>query len=540
MEYVQVSTQRPLTDFLCVNADGDYDVALKRFKNLPAPTLPGDVVTKAYVDALTFGGGSFPFTVLQPSGGDDTPQIEAAISTGANIYFKPGEYILNSTVDVNVKGVRLLGSGTASTIFKPAAGITAFRFGGPAGNASRGSFSDCTIDGGNLGVWVDQGNNSFDLYNLSIQNCANGIQVSGNFNTTPRVDCIQTIIRDIEVHNHTGFAIRIFQNGDTHLLNIRTYGGFAVGSTGILVDSGATAIYATNCNILAADKGLLIRNTLPMNSDPGSLPRPGQFIFVGSLFDTCKSYAADIETTFQVKFHGCWFGGTQENEGLLIRSAVELELDSCHFIANAKHGLRVQAGNPVAHIKVIGGHFYANGRASVNTYDGAYFEAGVGHINIEGAQCYNDTGMNFTDSQRYGIYFADGNGNGNIVIGNNCLNNLQAQGIYYGATGTERQVTGNLPLIANIGTSTPGTDINFSTTMNPNVLANGQLHVQAFTVTGATPGDPIVAGLSSIGGAGWFLSAHCTSSNTVAVTLLNQTGASADLVSGTLKLRVCK
>lgn len=77
-------------------------------------------------------------------------------------------------------------------------------------------------------------------------------------------------------------------------------------------------------------------------------------------------------------------------------------------------------------------------------------------------------------------------------------------------------------------------------TWDPPSLSNGSQTSTTVTVTGAAVGDPAIAGLSSINAAGWFLSANVTSANTVTVTLMNHTGGTVDLGSGTLTVIVFK
>ena len=78
------------------------------------------------------------------------------------------------------------------------------------------------------------------------------------------------------------------------------------------------------------------------------------------------------------------------------------------------------------------------------------------------------------------------------------------------------------------------------TSFNPPSLAAGASTSTTVTVPGAKAGDPAVASLTSITGGGWVLSAQGTADNTVTVTLANQTGAVADLASGTLRVKVLK
>ncbi len=77
-----------------------------------------------------------------------------------------------------------------------------------------------------------------------------------------------------------------------------------------------------------------------------------------------------------------------------------------------------------------------------------------------------------------------------------------------------------------------------TTTWNPGTIANGATVTTTVTVTGATVGQPITAGLTTLTVAGVLISAAVTAANTVTVTLLNQSGSSQTIGSGTLEVIV--
>lgn len=77
-----------------------------------------------------------------------------------------------------------------------------------------------------------------------------------------------------------------------------------------------------------------------------------------------------------------------------------------------------------------------------------------------------------------------------------------------------------------------------STTWDPVSLVNGAMASTTVTVTGAAVGQPAAAGLSTITAAGWEISASVTATNTVTVTLVNHTGGTVNLASGTLTVAV--
>jgi len=82
--------------------------------------------------------------------------------------------------------------------------------------------------------------------------------------------------------------------------------------------------------------------------------------------------------------------------------------------------------------------------------------------------------------------------------------------------------------------------IRFSQTWDPASVANGaSVQLTGITVTGAAVGDPVDVSFSN-SLQGMSLTGYVTATDTVAVTLLNNTGGAVDLASGTLKIGVRK
>lgn len=97
------------------------------------------------------------------------------------------------------------------------------------------------------------------------------------------------------------------------------------------------------------------------------------------------------------------------------------------------------------------------------------------------------------------------------------------------------------------GTLTIGTGGNSITkflsnfiTWNPNSIANGAMTSTTVTVNGAAVGDPVICGQTTLNVAGLQLTAAVTAANTVTVSLVNHSGTTKDIASGTLKVGVWK
>jgi pectate lyase-like protein len=79
-----------------------------------------------------------------------------------------------------------------------------------------------------------------------------------------------------------------------------------------------------------------------------------------------------------------------------------------------------------------------------------------------------------------------------------------------------------------------------SSSWAPGTVADGQASSTSMTLAGAAPGDPCMAGLTTATTAGLIITCVPTSANSVAVTLLNKTGGSVTVSSGTLRVGVWK
>lgn len=73
-------------------------------------------------------------------------------------------------------------------------------------------------------------------------------------------------------------------------------------------------------------------------------------------------------------------------------------------------------------------------------------------------------------------------------------------------------------------------------TWDPTSLANASSTLTAVTLTGVAAGDVCGAALDTITNAKWLMSAFVASTNTVIVTIMNITGGTVDLASGTLRV----
>jgi len=260
------------------------------------------------------------------------------------------------------------------------------------------------------------------------------------------------------------------------------------------------------------------------------------------LGDTSIAAGIHIEDGFEFNLFDCWGSGSTNGHGIVVGSAVkEISIVGARALGNAKHGLLLNGSNPASRIKVVGGMFACNGYASTNGYDGIYVGAGLTDFSIVGAQCYNDSGIGLGVTQRYGVNVETG-GSDNFVI-SGCVNtNNLSGGMRDASTGLNKQIFGNVPkednaalFVGNSGAALRGLFAG-STSWDPGSCPDGAINVVGLSVPGAAVGMTAIASFTGITGAGWLISASITGAGSAAVTLMNKTGADADLGAGTLRV----
>lgn len=488
------------------------------------------------LDALktVFDGEEFRVETYRHSGDTDDQAwqraVNAAVAAGGGVVRGDDiNYTFANRVNITGNGVHIRGAGRMATVVAGSStSIDLFKF-----NGYRCSIGELSLATFRTAVQFEKSTFclAYDIYCTTGQKC---FQINGDYTGATKLDCIQISISEVEMEAFTVAGIHTYQCGDVFVDRARTSGSNTA-AVGLLIDSATTAVYVSQSNILSCYEGLRIIDNVGVSPNPfGVVTRPGQMMFSMCLFDTCANRGANLANAYQVKFSNCWFGGAQTNEGCYVNTtSTEIEFDGCHYLGNAKDGLRIAGPNAAAHVSVIGGHAYGNGFLTTNTYDGVCIEGGVEHFSIIGMKAYNDTAMGLAAKQRFGIYLFSGASNNYIIVANQFSGNLS--GAYQdNGTGTTKHVA------LNQGDTPVATALKGSATYNPGSLTDGSINVTTVTVTGAVVGDVAVASHSAIVGAGWLLSAAVTSADTVAVTMLNKTGGTVDLPSGTLKAIVFK
>lgn len=204
--------------------------------------------------------------------------------------------------------------------------------------------------------------------------------------------------------------------------------------------------------------------------------------------------------------------------GLNLAGGVYNRFIGNRFDYNAAHGLVIDNGSMMVFTGCAWNH---NSSATANTYDHINVPSGGGSpLQFESPLFTND-GQNI----RYWI--------------NDAKNHATFRNTYLNPHG-EAAGTANLNITGNSVVNHPS--LTASTTWDPGSLAAGVAANTTVTVANAAPGDTVLATHSTVQTAAtsWILTGYVSAADTVRVVLLNATGGTVDLASGTLRVRVFK
>lgn len=481
---------------------------------------------------------------------DDTTAIQNTIDAvgtngGGTVYFPAGSYLISSPITNSAYNfVNIEGAGrNATRVFGDSSSLSSvFYLGGGASGPFRCSIKNMSIDTAQIGVDVNSGSTNTELENLVISTSVFGVKNTGNYTVSPVRGNQGTHLNKLEISGYSNSGIYNYCASELYWDEIVCNGG-GTAACGIYLDSASNAVYASRANLLSNTYGMLIADTTGVSPNPTSaITTPSQMWFSKILGDTSVTGGIYVNSGFEINLIDCWGSGSTNGYGIIVGGTVaDINLVGCRALGNSKHGLLLEGANTESRVKVTGGMFANNGYATSNTYDGINIENGFGNFNIVGATCYNDTGLGLSSTQRYGIKIETGSSDNFAITG--CVNNNNLSGgISNGATGTNVQIFGNIPLENNnklkLGSSgTALQNVMFgSTTYNCPSTPTGSMQTTAVTVTGVLPGDVCIPSYQSITTGGWLVTALVTSADTVAVTLLNMTGATVDPASGTLSV----
>ncbi|MEF3306682.1 glycosyl hydrolase family 28-related protein [Paenibacillus sp. GYB003] len=264
---------------------------------------------------------------------DDTAAIQAAIDavpSGSLIFFPPGTYILEGTVNVN-RPVTIEGCSPALTVFKTKSS-TADIFNITSWNVWVQNIGLDSSVVRTAGYGINHANGSgVTLYNIGLTNMWNGVNLSGILDVADLVTVREFRNNGIEINGGT----------DQKLTRILTDNGTAPAGSGILITQTG-AVFLDNCDI--------IRSNIDLRISPPTAGTGGVYATYATncYFDTATNGmvidgAGPVE---RLKFTNCWFA-SHSSDGVILNNPNIKALDfvNCDFYGNGGDGISARFVN---------------------------------------------------------------------------------------------------------------------------------------------------------------------------------------------------
>jgi hypothetical protein len=429
-----------------------------RFAVAPTKSLKSVYFDNFGLDRNTSTGSWVPNNVINVklfgATGDgttnDTAAIQAAVDYasgigGGTVFIPNGVYYIATTVSIVSNGVDIVGESRMGTRIKGNALQNTFSIGGSTGTY-RASIRNMQIDTSFTAIRVKYNSAETILSDLYITSVGTAIQVNGDYTVNPVKDVVETRIQNVEMEAITTYGVYAYQAGDIYLDSVQT-SGTNTGAVGVLIDSGASGFYATDCNIRACTYGWLTRDSVGISPNPTSKPTiPNALFFENCLGDSCVTNGWYFQHAYYVNQSNCWGAGTSAGEGMKLGAdCYAFQTLGFQAYLNNKDGLRIVSRTGKPRVSIVGGEFVANSQAGSGTYHGINVEANTTNFSIVGVAAYNDTAISANQYQGYGIYIVAGTSNNYVLASNNCVGNATGT-LFDGGTGTTKALTGNLTL----------------------------------------------------------------------------------------------
>jgi hypothetical protein len=386
---------------------------------------------------------------------DDTAAIQAAINAVGNtgggiVYFPEGTYRVTSELTITFYGVTLEGAGRGTTIAASADTHNIIKIGGTSALPFRCGVRDLHLTGGNIAVLISYNSAQSILENLYISGSKIGIEIKGDYTTSPIKDTINNHIYKVELENIKDYGIHLLMCGDVYISDVQTPSP-QVDQFGMFIDSGVTAVYADHVNCTGGQGGILINDGTGISPNPTGLPStPRQMYFYQVQGDTCRNFGIQIQKAYQITFVDSWGSGSTQGPGWIIGNGTssirQIALIGCRALGNSQDGFRWVQGNTDLGSQMVGCHAISNGYASSNTYDGINVQANNSGLVISGCNSYNDDSQGLGVTQSKGINI-EGNVTNVVVTGNNLNNadgNIDDALVYDSTTHTGNIITDNI------------------------------------------------------------------------------------------------
>jgi hypothetical protein len=330
------------------------------------------------------------------SGTDLASILNAVITPGKTCYFLPGEYYLNSTVNVFGKNdVFISGSGLETSIIQVPSDICAFNITGTDSNVHNARFSmsniaiNSTTSSTQPAIFIKHVND-IKLNDLSVM----------EFNVGYDIECTEKVYI---------YRCKVWSNKTTFSTGFK-FVGYSLDifliDTIVLHDQPSGVGYSfDNCDGITL-LNAIANPTVPSYGDGGY----GFFFFnchwvnlIGTISDGNGSHGYYLSSGFRYYFTGAWAGSNFGN-GLQSDSADHIMLSECSFYTNHMDGIKLSNSTDTTISTVI---------STGNT------EYGLEVSNTNGITV---TSSVLTQNGNKGIFLDVGNSYA-IIQNNNCMDN---------------------------------------------------------------------------------------------------------------------
>ncbi len=363
---------------------------------------------------------------------DDTSAIQSAInsvsSTGGSIFFPRGTYNVRS-LNLNAKGVKLLGSGWSATklqgiqqnskivnITADFCGVQDLQIG----------FSGATPDN-TLSTAIYSKANNCVFSNFKIYNTGIGIYLD---NST--VAMLENFY--IEMFTQAGLYIDHWIDMYCNNFIIQASVGLNMGKLGcIYVKNGSDALLVSCGDILSG------KHAIRCEGDSWGM---NYSAFTNVCFDSSNEACAYLERSRMNRFTNCWFSGGRQGsgyEGMSIGNSTDTEFVNCVFTNNGGHGATVKNNNTNIRFNscLFDSNSYTGGRG---IYHGLSVWPGATNFSVTNSTFKNGS---FSGQQGFGLLVNSGNSD-KYIITQNFFQGNTIVGLSDGGTGTNKIITNNI------------------------------------------------------------------------------------------------
>ena len=353
------------------------------------------------------------------SGTDLASILNAVITPGKTCYFLPGEYYLNSTVNVFGKNdVSISGSGLETSIIQVPSDICAFNITGTGSNVHNARFSmsniaiNSTTSSTQPAIFIKY-MNDIKLSDLSVM----------RFNVGYDIECTEKVYV---------YRCKVWSNKTTFSTGFK-FVGYSIDifliDTLVLHNQPSGVGYSfNNCDSITLIDAIA-NPTVPSYGDGGY----GFFFFnchcvnlIGTISDGNGSHGYYLSSGFRYYFTGAWAGSNFGN-GLQSDSADHIMLSGCSFFTNHMDGIKlsnstdttistvISTGNTEHGLEVsnTNGITVTSSILTQNGNKGIFLDVGNSYAIVQNNNCMDNSGSSFD------IYISTPHSSDSSLVSNN-------------------------------------------------------------------------------------------------------------------------